>query len=350
MARIERKFSPPHSARLNRSLAGFGRPASRWAVLRVAGLSLATVLAMTPPAFAQRGGGGGGGSAGGGSHGGGGLFGTVSSSGSHSGGADGTYSGSGNGARASSRTANLTGAPEGFGGKTRASGARAAFLRFFGLGHAPVEKQAEPVTSTAVLVKRAAASAKLPPIFSRIWLRDSRAAFGSPVSTTERRLPPPLPRRLPPIVYGGGYGWYGPALGFDFGFPLLFDLNFFDYFNWFPSWQPHVHALPTMLLYLNDGSALEVTDYWVEGVNLDYVTEGDEEGTVPIANLDIQRTSDANTRLGFRFALDRTHRGMPLDRVEPTTPQKQPSQPDQSEHLNLPAGPQQAKPPVAQQI
>jgi hypothetical protein len=348
MARMERNFPPAYSARSNRLLAGFGRPRSRSAALKMAGLSLAAALAMAPPLFAQRGGGGGGGSAGGGSRGGGGSFGSVSSGGSHSGGGGGTYSGASLGARASSRTANAPGSPEGFGGKTHGSGVRAAFLRFLGLGHTQVEKEVE-FPSTVLVVNRAAASAKLPPVFSRIWLRDSPAAFG-PASTATRRLPPPLPRRSPPIVYGGGYGWYGPALGFDFGFPLLFDLNFFDYFDWFPAWRPNVHAPPTMLLYLSDGSALEVTDYWVEGVDLHYFTEDDKEGRVPIADLDIQRTRDANARLGFRFALDRTHRGIPLDPIEPTMPPNQPSQPDQSEHLNPPTAPQQTTPPVAQQI
>ena len=69
-----------------------------------------------------------------------------------------------------------------------------------------------------------------------------------------------------------------------------------------------------MLLYLNDGSAVEATDYWIEGDTLHYVSENGRENQIRINDLDIQRTTDANARVGFRFTLDRTQRGMPLDR------------------------------------
>jgi hypothetical protein len=359
MARVELKFPAHHSLSSNefRAVTVFGRGASRSAALKMGGLFLAAALAVAPPLFAQRGGGGGGGggSAGGGSHGGG-SFGSVSSGGSHSGGESVAYSGASHGARGSGGAsspraghANSAGSPEGFGSKAHATGVRAALFRFFGLGRTTVEREPELSNSTDLLVTRAAESAKLPPVFSRIRLSESPAAFGL-VGSTRHRLPPPRPPHSPPIVYGGGYSWYGPDLGFGFGFPLLFDLDFFDYFNWFPSWQSNVHVPPTMLLYLSDGSALEVTDYWVEGVNLLYVTEDDRGSGVPISDLDIQRTIDANARLGFRFRLDRAHRGTPLDPLEPAIPPQQSSQPDQSDRPNQPLDPQQAKPPSAQLI
>jgi hypothetical protein len=179
---------------------------------------------------------------------------------------------------------------------------------------------------------RAEESAKLPPAFGHLRLGETPAPFrtnayselrrvslsGQPQIVRRHPLPPPR-RTPPPIVYGGGYyGGYWPDFGLGFGFPLWFD--FFNYFNWFPSYQYNAHAAQAVLLYLNDGSALEVTDYWVEGDMLNYVTEDGKKGTVPVANVDVQRTTDANARVGLQFRLDRTQRGLPLDRTEPSTP------------------------------
>jgi hypothetical protein len=125
--------------------------------------------------------------------------------------------------------------------------------------------------------------------------------------TAPRPIPPP--RHPPyPIGYGGDSGFY-PA----------FDFDFFDDFNWFGPWLPGIYtsnsqAPPVMLLYLNDGSAAEANDYWIQGDTLHYVSENGRESQIRVSDLDIQRTTDANARVGFRFTLDRTRRGMPLDR------------------------------------
>jgi hypothetical protein len=70
-----------------------------------------------------------------------------------------------------------------------------------------------------------------------------------------------------------------------------------------------------MLLYMQDGSALEVADYWVEGDILDYVTVDGTKGSFTVATLDLQRTIDANARVGLKFTLDRTQRGEPFERM-----------------------------------
>jgi hypothetical protein len=61
-------------------------------------------------------------------------------------------------------------------------------------------------------------------------------------------------------------------------------------------------------LFLNDGTALNVTDYWLIDGQLHFLTS-EEEGTkpteqvIPFDALDLQKTIDVNTRRGFRFML-----------------------------------------------
>jgi len=61
-------------------------------------------------------------------------------------------------------------------------------------------------------------------------------------------------------------------------------------------------------LYPKDGSVIEVTDYWVVGDQLHFTLEG-ETGTesgghvIDFDQLDLQKTINVNTRLGFRFVL-----------------------------------------------
>ena len=60
-------------------------------------------------------------------------------------------------------------------------------------------------------------------------------------------------------------------------------------------------------LYLNDGTVLSVTDYWLVDDQLHFTIEEDDakpvEQAIPIDELDLQKTADANTRRGFRFVL-----------------------------------------------
>lgn len=61
-------------------------------------------------------------------------------------------------------------------------------------------------------------------------------------------------------------------------------------------------------LVFKDGTTYTVTDYWRVNDRLNFITT--EEGgtksvphTAPFEDLDVQRTTDANTGLGFRFVL-----------------------------------------------
>ena len=61
-------------------------------------------------------------------------------------------------------------------------------------------------------------------------------------------------------------------------------------------------------LFLNDGTALNVTDYWLVDGQLHFMMS-EEEGTkpteqvIPFDALDLQKTIDVNTQRGFRFML-----------------------------------------------
>lgn len=271
-----------HFVRLHR--VEFLRPAfsSRWPILpTIRVLIFAGILAAAPRGFAQHGGGGGG------------------FSGSHSGGggAIGSYS-SGGGARSSSRIAALRGAggesqlgrqveSASLNGAKHDTGFGGAIRRFLGFSHA-----------------QRLASAATRPILPRCPLSYSLCYGGS----------------TPPIVYAGFAGFY-PAFGYGFGFPFFLDYS--DYSNCVDPLVPSSNCSTTlrapaaMLLYMNDGSAAEVTDYWTNGDTLHYISQDGREHQIPLDALDVLRTTDANARLGFRLNLDRTHPGTRLDIISP---------------------------------
>ncbi len=61
-------------------------------------------------------------------------------------------------------------------------------------------------------------------------------------------------------------------------------------------------------LFLNDGTILNVTDYWLVDDQLHFTMNEDsgtkpEEHAIPFDALDLQTTVDTNTRRGFRFML-----------------------------------------------
>lgn len=305
----------------------------------IGALVFAGMLAIALPVFAQHGGGGGGGHGGGGWGGGGG----------HSGGGfggGGSHSGSRGGA--SARAGAFSNGAMRSGGGLESPGGRtvdvttglarvgSAFGRFFGLSHASIKTGAVSAVapdSGVALINRAAAQASLPPGFSRVqlqssfltgnsrvWDRTPRASLLSAPAAMSVPTRPIWPRHAPypvpyPVSYGG-YGGFYPLFGFGFGSAFL---DYFGAFNWFGpplgSWNYNttVKAPDVMLLYLNNGSAVEASDYWFKGDTLHYVSENGRESQIPLNDLDIQRTTDANARLGFRFTLDRTHRGTPLD-------------------------------------
>jgi len=61
-------------------------------------------------------------------------------------------------------------------------------------------------------------------------------------------------------------------------------------------------------LYLKDGSAFSVTDYWFINNEVHFTVPEEGPGkageqVIPLDELDLQRTFDVNTRRGFRFVM-----------------------------------------------
>ena len=89
-------------------------------------------------------------------------------------------------------------------------------------------------------------------------------------------------------------------------------------------------SMPTILLYLTDGTVYPATQYWVSGSTLHYVVAYGGESTVPIDQVDMRRTIDENAKRGVRFNL------RPRSYRNPTT--------------SVPAPPSVAPAPYAQPI
>jgi hypothetical protein len=60
---------------------------------------------------------------------------------------------------------------------------------------------------------------------------------------------------------------------------------------------------PDTLIYLADGTNYAVTSYWLAGGKLHYLTSYGAEDSVPIGQIDLQRTVDANAAQGVQFTL-----------------------------------------------
>ena len=69
---------------------------------------------------------------------------------------------------------------------------------------------------------------------------------------------------------------------------------------------PTASADSTVLL-LKDGTSFGVTDYWLEGGRLHYVTTYGGANAIDLEALDIQRTVDENAKSGVTFALRPPH-------------------------------------------
>lgn len=315
-------------------------------LIKLAGTAIVTgALVLVPTSFAQRGGGssGGGGSAGGGAHSGGGASFGGGGGGSHS-------SGGGHASGTGSRSAGAGGhstsstSAERASNASHESGLGAAIRRFFGFSAASKSRVTQPVhgassagASNALLGNRASLEGNLPPAFGRVQLTRTPLAFGDLNSAAPREqaalqspkpavsAPPrpiwPRPPRFYPY-YPGCYGGCGLGLGFGFGFPLLY----FGYWDSTPSYQQYpTRTAAVMLVYLNDGSALELVDYWIDGDTMHYVTESGTESAVSVSDLDLQRTIDANARVGLKFTLDRRQRGQPFEKMsQQSDPPSQP--------------------------
>jgi hypothetical protein len=58
-----------------------------------------------------------------------------------------------------------------------------------------------------------------------------------------------------------------------------------------------------VILFLKDGSAYSVRDYWVSGGQLHYVMLNGSESAFNVDRLDVQRTVDENAKSGVQFVL-----------------------------------------------
>ena len=76
------------------------------------------------------------------------------------------------------------------------------------------------------------------------------------------------------------------------------------------------------VLFMKDGSSYAVTDYWLAGGKLHYVTTYRGENTVDLSRLDVQKTVDRNAANGMKFEL----RSAPLPTQTGATPTAVPSQ------------------------
>ena len=142
---------------------------------------------------------------------------------------------------------------------------------------------------SASFLGRREAPSGVPAVFGRVHLTGTPSAFGEGPSSAIREISAP-PRPIPPHprwrypYYPPGYGCY--ACGFDFGFGFGLPLFYFGYWNWSPPfWHSSTQSTASMLLYMQDGSAFEVTDYWVDGDILDYVTVDGTNGSFARAQL-----------------------------------------------------------------
>ncbi len=60
---------------------------------------------------------------------------------------------------------------------------------------------------------------------------------------------------------------------------------------------------PTVLIYLNDGTTLAASDYWLADGKLHYYVNYGGENSVDMSQVDLQRTVNENSKRGVRFSL-----------------------------------------------
>jgi hypothetical protein len=218
---------------------------------------------------------------------------------------------------------------------------------------------------------------------------------------------PGRPRLRPPIFFGPGFGFggcFGPFFfgcgggffggGFGFGFGLGYGYGYCDpfwgcpaglyggYYNggyygnqiynastdessvsnefnpsryWGPSAPPEEtgggggsasSSDSEVVLFLKDGTVYAITDYWIADNKLHYVTNYGGENSIPLDQLDVQRTVDVNAKRGINITLRPTPQSQQQAAPEPDA-QPAPPAPDAQPPANPPAPPQPAPPPNA---
>jgi hypothetical protein len=77
---------------------------------------------------------------------------------------------------------------------------------------------------------------------------------------------------------------------------------------------------PVVKLVLKDGTIFGVYSYWLQNNQLFYITTYNIETSIPIDDLDLQKTVDLNSKLGVNFTLS----AKPADQQQPQPPDMQP--------------------------
>jgi hypothetical protein len=122
--------------------------------------------------------------------------------------------------------------------------------------------------------------------------------------------------------------------------------------SWFPSAPAEeggggrATSGPEVALFLKDGTVYAITDYWVADNKLHYVTNYGGENSIPLDQIDMQRTVDANAKRGINITLRPTpySQEAPAPDGAPTPPA-----PDAQPPANPPPAPNPAPPPEPQQ-
>jgi hypothetical protein len=103
-----------------------------------------------------------------------------------------------------------------------------------------------------------------------------------------------------------------------------------------------------VVLFLKDGTVYAITDYWIADSKLHYVTNYGGENSIPLEQLDIQRTVDVNAKRGINITLRPTptpqsqQQAAPEPDAAPPAPEAQP--PANPPAPNSPPPPQSAPP------
>jgi hypothetical protein len=142
--------------------------------------------------------------------------------------------------------------------------------------------------------------------------------------------------------YDGGYGFYGGSFGGD----SSADLSYYSPNNAEGSQEPNplfaapggegeqaagdTSQQPYVILYLQDGSSYAVSDYWLAGGKLHYVTSYGGENVIDESQLDLQRTVNENSSRGVDFTLRPEPAGngeaAPATQAAPNSPPPAPPQ------------------------
>jgi hypothetical protein len=144
--------------------------------------------------------------------------------------------------------------------------------------------------------------------------------------------------------YGGGYGYYGGSFGGNYSADLSYDSPNDSSASREPN--PSLYSAPSsdagqsssesssqqqpyVILYLKDGSSYAVSDYWLFGGKLHYITSYGGENVIDQSQLDLQRTVNENAARGVDFTLrpepagnDETAPVAPAPDTNPPPPQQ----------------------------